>query len=100
MITAAELLAAPSTVSWPTLSELMRVLVVELGLCQPGETAYQSGSAAASTSFSSPSVRQGKRPIAGTAQLPAAIPSSAGLPALAAASGHGRLPGSSSPAWA
>jgi hypothetical protein len=100
MIRATALLATPSTVSWPTESELMTVLVVELGLCQPGETTYQSGSAWASVSLSRPSVRQGRRPTAGTLQLPAATPSSAGLPELPAASGQGSLPGSFSSVWA
>ena len=89
MIRATALFAAPSTVSWPSESELIVRFVVELGRCQPLETAYHSGSPVESTSLSSPSVRQGRRPTAGAAQKEASMPSFA-VPKFPGASGQGR----------
>src|SRR5690349_16438152 len=65
------------------------------------DTAYQSGSDEASTSLSSPSVRQGRRPtVLATGNVgehvPTAMPSDA-VPALPGASGHGSRPGKSFP---
>src|SRR5437879_4633418 len=88
MISATESFAAPSTVSWPEVFELMVSIAVLEGSAQPTDTTYQSGSLAASTSLSNPSVRQGRRPTAGRAQLPAAIPSLL-VPKLPGASGQG-----------
>src|SRR4029077_5969763 len=90
----------PSTVIWPGVFELMTVLVVLFGLAQPGETTYQSGSVAASSGLSIPSVLHGSRPTAGRVQFPAAMPSCAGLPTFPAASGQGSEPGSFWPAVA
>src|SRR5437867_3070374 len=68
----------PSTVRSPVLHsmvaslvqlELMMVFPDALGFDQPDATTYQSGSPDASTNRSVPSVRQGKRPTAGSVQL-------------------------------
>src|SRR6185436_5185159 len=97
MISATAAFGSPSTASCPTVFELMVSVAVPGGTsAQPGDTAYQSGSAAASTSFSTPSVRHGNRPTAGSVQLPAATPSLV-PPALPGASGHGSRPGLFSP---
>src|SRR5262245_26751265 len=88
--------AAPSTVSCPAELELMNVVSagkVEFDSAQPGDTTYQSGSASASTSWSRPSVFQGRRPTAGKVQLPLACPSFAPPAKLFGASGQGRRPG-------
>jgi hypothetical protein len=93
MISATAAFGSPSTASWPAVLELMVNVAVPGGTsAQPGETAYQSGSAAASTSLSIPSVRHGNLPTAGSVQFPAATPSFA-PPALPGASGHGSRPG-------
>src|SRR5205814_8318835 len=68
----------PSTVRSPVLHSMVASLVqLELmmvfpdgpGFDQPEATTYQSGSPEASTNFSLPIVRQGKRPTAGRVQL-------------------------------
>src|SRR5947207_2433396 len=93
MIMATAALAVPSAARLPTLLELMPSVGVDVfGMAQPAETMYQSGSPVASRSLSMPSVRQGRRPTAGSVQLPEAMPSF-GPPMLAADSGHGRRPG-------
>src|SRR3954467_13579335 len=88
---------APSTLSWPALLELMTL--PEPALAHPGETAYQMGSPAESTSLSVPIVRHGKRPTAGKEHAAAVLPS---VPLIAlkldGASGHGSAPGLFSPA--
>src|SRR6266540_1700667 len=78
---------APSTVSCPLVLELMIGSGEPLVYAHPGPTTYQSGSPDASTSWSVPMVRQGKRPTFGSEQFPAAWPS------VPAASGQGRAPG-------
>ena len=75
MTSATAALAVPSSVSCPGEFELMVSSEVTVGRAQPGDTTYHSGSPLASRSFGKPSVRQGSRPIAGSVQLPAAIPS-------------------------
>src|SRR4026209_1409210 len=84
--------STPSTVIWPVAFALM----IWLGLAHPGETTYQSGSLSASRGLLMPSVLQGRRPTAGRAQLPAALPSLTGSPTQPGASGQGRKPGLSS----
>src|SRR6185436_13536641 len=52
-----------------------------VGLTQPGDTMYHSGSEEASSGLSIPSVLQGRRPTAGRLpQTDAVMPSWAGLP--------------------
>src|SRR5688500_5928669 len=89
MIRAAAAFAAPSTESCPAVFELSTPPVT----LQPGDTTYHRGSPAASSNGSTPSVRHGKRPTAGSPQFAEASPSLAGLPILALASGQGSLPG-------
>src|SRR4051812_37103469 len=100
MMSATAALATPSTVSCPTELELITGKVVLEVNAQPGETTYQSGSPSASTSFSVPIVRQGKRPTLGKVQLDAVFPSVLELSKEPGASGQGRAPGLSSPAFA
>src|SRR5438046_1170472 len=93
MIAATAALAWPLTARLPAVLELMpSVGVVLLGSAQPADTMYQSGSPAASCSLVMPSVRQGRRPTAGSVQVPEAMPSLT-VPMLAGASGQGRRPG-------
>src|SRR5436305_2931930 len=102
MISATAAFDCPSTGSWPMKQvmpdpaslqfELITVVVSAFGFAQPFATTYQSGSPAASMKFSVPIVFHGKRPTAGTLQLPLAMPSS-GPPTLPAASGQGKAPG-------
>src|SRR5712692_2879032 len=95
----------PSTVSWPVLQARLGSLVqLELMTrfeprAHPDATTYQSGSPLASSGFSIPTVRHGNRPMAGNVQVPEVAPSRP-PPTLPAASGHGNLPGSVSPALA
>ena len=77
MISATAVCAPSARTRRPRESELIVSLLRVVGSAQPGETAYQSGSPAASVSLSSPSVRHGRRPSAGKEQLPAAMPSRA-----------------------
>src|SRR6185436_20360896 len=91
--------AVPSSVSWPVLLELIYVVsggTVELLSAHAGETTYQSGSPEASRHLSSPKVRHGSLPTAGSVQFPFALPSLT-PPMAPKASGQGSRPGSSSP---
>ena len=89
--------AWPSMTIAPWLSALMLRSVVLICSAQPGDTAYHSGSDAASKSLLSPSVRQGSRPkvaqlgVAGVikgAEMPSEF-----VPMAFTASGQGRRPG-------
>ena len=111
MISATAEFATPSSVNWPLQQvspdvgslqfELMIVLSVDSGpgFDQPAATTYQSGSPAASTNFSDPIVRQGKRPTTGSAHEGVwAFPSvPVPLLKLPGASGQGKAPGLFSP---
>jgi hypothetical protein len=101
MSSATAAFGTPSSVSWPMLFELT-TLFVPTFTPHAGETAYQSGSASASSSWSSPSVRQGKRPTFTVA--PQLMPTWPWRPVVLSKSpgfsGQGRLPGLFSPAFA
>src|SRR5688572_32041994 len=70
MMSATTVFASASTVSWPRLFELITRFAPSYA--QPGDTTYQSGSALASSSLSSPRVFQGSRPMLFWTAKPAA----------------------------